>query len=553
MEVLHILIRVSTQVQEDGTSLKTQEEQGVELSKRLKMNNQIHNEGGTSSNKDTLDNRPVMLNLLKLMDEGKVKHLYVYNTDRISRNQSTWYLIRQKMVKNKVVLYTSNGKYDTSGSMEGLILGILSEVSQYDNKIRTERSRTGKMEKVKNNFFRGGDPPFGYRIQKVQGGSKLIPDDYESNYVRLVYDMYHSGHTIKKIKERLESEGVKTRRGFDHWSLGSLQLMLRNDSYIGIDEFHDKKTQTTIRNEIPSIISHKLFEEVQNRRKGILRRKGQLNRTTHPYLIRDLMYCSCGTPIGGRFKPIHSIQHYYCPLSERVFNKSISSDESCDMKRCVNIHPTKELVWNTLKELLINTEKLHESLDSVIKETPELSVFIRKQRGKLTRKIEELEKELNTVTNGIVEIEKKRILRQFHTEDIYHQIKKKLDTEYKRIHLSIEENKNLLSFHYQKDKWYKSISEISKLFTSNKSFTFQQKKVILTHFIQSITLSYHNDKKVHELHLFLKIPLIFEGVKRTISKNVHKKILRKPSKTLTDQPNTRSFYSTVTLFAKFLG
>ena len=553
MEVLHILIRVSTQVQEDGTSLKTQEEQGIDLSRRLKMNYQIHNEGGTSSNKDTLDNRPVMLNLLKLMDEGKVKHLYVYNTDRISRNQSTWYLIRQKMVKNKVILYTSNGKYDTSGSMEGLILGILSEVSQYDNKIRTERSRTGKMEKVKNNFFRGGDPPFGYRIQKVHGGSKLIPDDYESNYVRLVYDMYHSGQTIKKIKERLESEGVKTRRGFDHWSLGSLQLMLRNDSYIGIDEYHDKKTQTTIRNEIPSIISHKLFEEVQNRRKRILRRKGQLNRTTHPYLIRDLMYCSCGTPIGGRFKPIHSIQHYYCPLSERVFNKSISSDETCEMKRCVNIQPTEELVWNTLKELLINTEKLHESLDSVIKKTPDLSVFIRKQRDKLTRKIEELEKELNTVTNGIVEIEKKRILRQFHTEDIYHQIKKKLDTEYKKIHLSIEENKNLLSFHYQKDKWYKSISEISKVFTSKESFSFQQKKEILTLLIHSIILSYNDIKKVHELDLFLKIPLIFEGINHQFTKNVQRKNLLKPLQTLTDQPNTLWDHSTVTDFARFRG
>jgi DNA invertase Pin-like site-specific DNA recombinase len=81
------------------------------------------------------------------------------------------------MVKNEVVLYTSNGKYDTSGSMENLILGILSEVSQYDNKVRTERSRIGKLEKVKNNYFRGGDPPFGYRIDKVQGGSKLVIDE----------------------------------------------------------------------------------------------------------------------------------------------------------------------------------------------------------------------------------------------------------------------------------------------------------------------------------------------------------------------------------------
>jgi DNA invertase Pin-like site-specific DNA recombinase len=68
MEVLHILVRVSTQVQEDdGTSLKTQQEQGIELSKKWGMKYQIHNEGGTSSSKDTLDNRPVMLNLLKLL------------------------------------------------------------------------------------------------------------------------------------------------------------------------------------------------------------------------------------------------------------------------------------------------------------------------------------------------------------------------------------------------------------------------------------------------------------------------------------------------------
>jgi hypothetical protein len=119
--------------------------------------------------------------------------------------------------------------------------------------------------------------------------------------------------------------------------------------------------------------------------------------------------------------------------------------------------------------------------------------------------------------------------------------------------LKIEDNKNLLSFHYQKDKWYKSMSEICKVFTKNKSFSFKEKKEILTHFIQSITLSYQTDKKVHELTLFLKIPLIFEGIKRTISKNVQKKNLLNPLKTITDQPNTRSDYSTVTDFAKFLG
>lgn len=46
-----------------------------------------------------------------------------------------------------------------------------------------------------------------------------------------------------------------------------------------------------------------------------------------------------------------------------------------------------------------------------------------------------------------------------------------------------------IGFHYQKDTWYKSVSEISYVFTSKKSFSFKEKKVILTHFIQSKTLS----------------------------------------------------------------
>jgi hypothetical protein len=207
----------------------------------------------------------------------------------------------------------------------------------------------------------------------------------------------------------------------------------------------------------------------------------------------------------------------------------------------------------SLFDLLTHTEELKKSLDKVLTQNPDFSVLVKKQRHRLTRKIENLENDLKKVTEGIVELEKKRILNQFHTEDIYLQIKKKLDKEYKEIHLKIEDTKNLLSFHYQKDKWYKSMSEISKVFTKNKTFSFQQKKEILNHFIHTIKLSYNSLNKVHELHLFLKIPLIFEGMKHTFNENVPTKNLLNPPKTLTDQPNYRPNYSTVTDFARFRG
>jgi len=554
MEILHILIRVSTQIQEDdGTSLKTQQEQGIELSKKLKMKYQIHNEGGTSSNKDTLDDRPIMVNLLNLMDQGKIKHLFVYNTDRISRNQTTWYLIRQKMVKNEVILYTSTGKYDTSGTMENLILGILSEVSQYDNKVRTERSRIGKLEKVKQNYYRGGHPPFGFRIDKVQGGSKLVIDEYESKYILTMYTMYSEGHSIKEIKRRLEREQVITRRGNKHWSLGSIQLILRNQTYIGIDQYHDKKSNTTVRNNIPQIVSNTLFDKVQSKRLRTLRRKGQMNRTQHRYLIRDIMYCSCGTPIGGRTKSERSIHHYYCPQSERKFNKSYPSENVCTMKRCVNIQPTEELVWNTLKGLLKDTVDLKTHVNYVLKENPEFSVMLRRQRYKLTRKLKELKNELLTVSDGIVELEKKKILKQFNSEDIYVRIKKNLNTDYRKINVKIENTNNLLTLHYQRDKWYSSLDNISELINSKKTFSYKEKKTLVHLFIQSITLSYIKETKVHELNLFLKIPLVFNTNKTKDLKNVPTKNTSQNLEGQLDQTNTLNDYSTVTDLARFLG
>ncbi|MHA8051869.1 recombinase family protein, partial [Aquirufa sp. ROCK-SH2] len=457
MDTLHILIRVSTSSQEeDGTSLITQKQQGIELSKKLKMSYVVHNEGGTSSSKDTLDNRPVMINLLKLMDEGVVKHLFVYNTDRISRGH-TWYFIRKKMVDNGVILYTSTGRYDTTGTMENLILGILSEVSQYDNKVRSERSRLGKMEKVKQNYFRGGDPPFGYRIEKEQKGSRLVVDEYESEYVRLIYKLYSEGVNIKGIKKQLEIDGVKTRRGNENWSLGTIQLMLRNDTYIGIDEFHDKKTGITIRNEIPSIIPFKLFELVQEKRTRTLSRKGQMNRTTHEYLFRDFIYCSCGSPIGGRVKPVKSVYHYYCPLSERKFNKSKSEDKSCSMKRCIHIHKTEELLWETILGIISDNERLIGLLKTSITQKSSLSSLVYKQRNQIKKQLNMKENELKTVVDGLVTIERKKIMDEFTSNEVYFNLKKDLDKSFRNIQVEIENLKNTLKHFGQQESWFETL------------------------------------------------------------------------------------------------
>jgi DNA invertase Pin-like site-specific DNA recombinase len=220
MSELHIYSRVSSTVQEeDGTSLDTQKAAGERLAKQLGFTPILWNEGGQSSASEDLTNRPILRKLLERVNDGQVQYVFVYNTDRLSRNEATWSVIRLRLVKAKVTLHTSGGVFNLSNPMDKMLLGIMSEFSTYDNAIRSERSLLGKNERVKQGFWLGGPPPFGYRLES----KKLVEEPKESKWVKFIYESYKDKWTTRAIRQELMRNGVLTRRGNVAWSLGSIE------------------------------------------------------------------------------------------------------------------------------------------------------------------------------------------------------------------------------------------------------------------------------------------------------------------------------------------
>ena len=119
-EILHIYTRVSSAVQEEGTSLETQKDLGIRKSKELGMDFQIWNEGAASSHHENLSNRPKISELLIELEKGTVKHLFVYNNDRLSRNDQTQFIIKNAIKTNGVILYTKDGTYDLNNPTDKL-------------------------------------------------------------------------------------------------------------------------------------------------------------------------------------------------------------------------------------------------------------------------------------------------------------------------------------------------------------------------------------------------------------------------------------------------
>ena len=86
-------------------------------------------------------------------------------------------------------------------------------------------------------------------------------------------------------------------------------------------------------------------------------------------------------------------------------------------------------------------------LKKTIKENPSFSSRVRKQKGKIKDELNQKEKELKNISEGIIDIERRRILNEFQSEDLYKGIKKELDKEYRKCHIQIENLKNSLRYY----------------------------------------------------------------------------------------------------------
>ena len=176
-EDLHIYLRVSTETQmEDGFGLENQRELGLKVSEQKGMNPIIHNEGGRSSHSETIEHRPILKELLFQIEEGRVRNLWVYQMDRLSRNEVVSFTIRQSIKRNGVKLFVgNNNEYSLDNPTDKLMFSIMEGFSEYDNSIRTERLRRGKLSKIKKGGWKGGPPPFGYQI--VDGKLEIEPTE----------------------------------------------------------------------------------------------------------------------------------------------------------------------------------------------------------------------------------------------------------------------------------------------------------------------------------------------------------------------------------------
>jgi DNA invertase Pin-like site-specific DNA recombinase len=191
-----IYVRVSTKEQTENLSLPTQlraceeycRRQGYEILERF------HEEGESAKTTD----RSQLQALLKYCrtHKGKVHFVVVYNLTRFAREKYDHFALRAHLKSLGISLRSATEPIDDTSTGK-LMEGVLAAFAQFDNDVRSDRTRAGMRAALE--LGRWTFPaPLGYLNAPNWSSASLVHDPERGPLVRRAFEDLATGHYTKQ-------------------------------------------------------------------------------------------------------------------------------------------------------------------------------------------------------------------------------------------------------------------------------------------------------------------------------------------------------------------
>src|SRR5256884_4653145 len=191
-----IYVRVSTKEQTENLSLPTQlraceeycRRQGYEILERF------HEEGESAKSPD----RSQLQNLLTFcrLNKGRVHFVVVFNLTRFARDKYDHFALRSHLQSLGISLRSATEPIDDTSTGK-LMEGVLAAFAQFDNDVRSDRTRAGMraaLELGRWTFL----APIGYLNTPRWSGKSLVPDPERAHLVKLAFEDLATGRYTKQ-------------------------------------------------------------------------------------------------------------------------------------------------------------------------------------------------------------------------------------------------------------------------------------------------------------------------------------------------------------------
>ena len=400
-ETLYIYCRVSTTKQdEDGQSLNVQEERGLKVSKRLGISPIVIKEQG-SGLKPYIEERPLFTKLMDNVVDGNIKHFWIDEDTRLTRNDLDQPFIHSEFSKYGITLYLGERgeikKLDDFGTR--LVDMVRVMINQNEIRKQVRKGIRSKRKLFSEGCYMKGPPTFGYKLVD----KKLEIDEENSEWVKKIYDWYNGGKSTIWIRQQLfQNQVIPPFSKKDWFSLTTITNILSNKNYIGIDTYGD------LTNTCPTIIEKNVFNSVQKKFKT---KSGRSIETKHDFLLRGIIKCSDGRDMSiiGK-KKSNKNPLYGCGHKQRQY-KNRTTKTDCPITKSLRTELIDDYTWNLLVDIL--------SSSHTIKETTKTELIGRNSsytKRTFTNKIKLLNKKMMELDKSRLELEKRYYTNEMDTK-----------------------------------------------------------------------------------------------------------------------------------------
>ncbi|MCP3996371.1 MAG: recombinase family protein [bacterium] len=373
--------RVSTPAQTDGFSLETQFEELTQLAESNGWIWDDYCDPGISGEK--LDERPQMMEFLsRIADYGAV---LVWDPSRLARDELVFAVIRNQLRTARVRVITPSGETDLNDPMGNMVSGMLAVFAQYEQQLRTQKTKAGLRAAAEAGYWTGGDAPYGYQLTRTDDGHTTLEiNQHEAETLRLAVSLIiDDGLSTFETCRRLEALGHSTRTG-RAWTHRNLRLKLTRRHLIGEVPFETE--DESIERVFPPILDQDRFQALQL----ALDRQAGSQEQHRPYPLSKRLLCDCGGTRVGHYRNDRGHRYYIC---NRNTSNAINQDTCPVSPRYRRADDIERLIWNQLQETISNPERLYTAASAALDEYREAAPRRTELRAELQARLNEIKQE----------------------------------------------------------------------------------------------------------------------------------------------------------------
>lgn len=312
-------LRVSTIEQAKGFSTANQMNtvKRIAASFGQKIDKHFMDEGKSAFKQNVI--RENFDEMIERVSQNKIKTIYVWKLDRLIRNHiknETLFLMFAHM--NVVVVSATEGVLDFTTADGRADIRRKGVENQYESERTGERVKGALLASAELGNYPKSRIPIGYkRIHTEYKAAPLTIDDQTADKVKCIFEkVKETKWGVKKILKWLNSENYLGMK----WTEKQVYSLLSNSIYCGIYKDKKDKSNITLHNHTPAIISEDTYFEIQT----LIHSRNYENK--HKYIFKKFMYCrDCGTPMtpepahNGRSKKV--FKYYFCKKHKKRINE----------------------------------------------------------------------------------------------------------------------------------------------------------------------------------------------------------------------------------------